>query len=139
MGLSSSSDELCRRTDEALLGLDGVVKVVDDLLVQGENLDQLVLRLEEVLARCRGHGITLSAEKFVISQEVKFAGFVVSSKGTRPDPAKVSAITKFPEPRDVTSLRSFLGLANQLGIFISDLAAVTDPLRKLLKKNATWT
>jgi hypothetical protein len=33
---------------------------------------------------------------------------------------------------------SFLGLANQLGIFISNLAAITDPLRRLLKKNITW-
>jgi hypothetical protein len=40
--------------------------------------------------------------------------------------------------RDITSVRSFLGLANQLGIFISNLAAITDPLRKLLKKNITW-
>jgi hypothetical protein len=35
-------------------------------------------------------------------------------------------------------VRSFLGLANQLGIFVSNLAAVTDPLRRLLKKNITW-
>jgi hypothetical protein len=36
MGLNASSDEFCRRTDEALAGVAGVVKVVDDILVQAE-------------------------------------------------------------------------------------------------------
>jgi transposase InsO family protein len=138
MGLSSSSDEFCQRTDEALAGAQGVVKVVDDILVQAKDRETLRSRLEDVLQRCRKHGITLSADKFVVGSEVTFAGFLVSASGVRPDPAKVRAIAEFPVPRDVTSVRSFLGLANQLGIFVSDLAAVTDPLRKLLKKNITW-
>jgi hypothetical protein len=138
MGLSSSSDEFCQRTDEALAGAQGVVKVVDDILVQAKDWKTLRSRLEDVLQRCRKHGITLSADKFVVGSEVTFAGFLVSASGVRPDPAKVRAIAEFPTPRDVTSVRSFLGLANQLGIFVSDLAAVTDPLRKLLKKNITW-
>jgi transposase InsO family protein len=138
MGLSSSSDEFCQRTDEALAGAQGVVKVVDDILVQAKDWKTLRSRLEDVLQRCRKHGITLSADKFVVGSEVTFAGFLVSASGVRPDPAKVRAIAEFPVPRDVTSVRSFLGLANQLGIFVSDLAAVTDPLRKLLKKNITW-
>ena len=138
MGLSSSSDEFCRRTDEALMGLEGVVKVVDDILVQAKDRETLFLRVDAVLQRCRTHGITISKEKFIVGSEVTFAGFVVSSTGVRPDPAKVRAITKFPTPTDVTSVRSFLGLVNQLGIFVSNLAAVTDPLRTLLKKNVTW-
>jgi hypothetical protein len=96
------------------------------------------LRLEDVLQWCRKHGLTLSADKFVVGSEVTFAGFLVSASGVRLDPAKVHAIAEFPVPRDVTSVRSFLGLANQLGIFVSNLATITDPLRKLLKKNITW-
>jgi hypothetical protein len=56
----------------------------------------LCLRLEDVLQRCRKHGITLSADKFVVGSEVTFAGFLVSASGVRPDPAKVRAIAKFP-------------------------------------------
>jgi hypothetical protein len=60
MGLNASSDEFCRRTDEALAGVDGVVKVVDDILVQAEDYNQLEERLEQVLERCRAACITLT-------------------------------------------------------------------------------
>jgi hypothetical protein len=49
MGLSSSSDEFCQRTDEALMGAQGVVKVVDDILVQAKDWKTLRSRLEDVL------------------------------------------------------------------------------------------
>ena len=35
-------------------------------------------------------------------------------------------------------LRSFLGLANQLGSFLPDLAHMTTPLRELLKKDTAF-
>jgi type IV secretory pathway VirB4 component len=67
MGLSSSSDKFCQRTDKALAGAQGVVKVVDNILVQAKDRETLHLQLEDVLQRCRKHGITLSADKFVMS------------------------------------------------------------------------
>ena len=39
MGLNASSDEWCRRSDEALHGLKGVVKLVDDILIFAPNID----------------------------------------------------------------------------------------------------
>ncbi|TRY81226.1 hypothetical protein TCAL_10440, partial [Tigriopus californicus] len=45
-----------------------------------------------------------------------------------PDPTKLEAISNFPEPGDLTSLCSFLGLENQLGVFILDLPHVTSDL-----------
>ena len=37
MGLMSSGDEFCARTNKALSGIPGVHKLVDDILVYGEN------------------------------------------------------------------------------------------------------
>jgi len=37
MGLVSSGDEFCARTDRALAGIDGVFKLVDDILIYGES------------------------------------------------------------------------------------------------------
>jgi hypothetical protein len=48
------------------------------------------------------------------------------------------AIAKFPVPTDLTSLRGFLGLVNQLGIFLPDLAHLTVDLRQLLKKDVEF-
>ena len=41
-------------------------------------------------------------------------------------------------PRNITDLRAFLGLAQQLASFIPDLAHMTSPLRPLLKKGNAW-
>merc|ERR1712228_417769 len=52
MGCSASSDEWCKRSDEALSGIAGVHKLVDDILIEGTDYDQLFARMEEVLQRC---------------------------------------------------------------------------------------
>ena len=47
------------------------------------------------------------------------------------------SLSRFPVPRDVTGVRSFLGLANQLSGFVPDFAHMTVKLRELTaKKNA---
>jgi hypothetical protein len=59
---------------------------------------------------------------------------VIGDKGVFPDPKRTMAIAKFPVPTDLTFLRGFLGLVNQLGHFLPDLAHLTVDLRQLLKK-----
>ena len=138
MGLNASSDEWCRRSDMAFHGHEGTSKIVDDGLTQGADLPQLRTRLIALLEDCKKEGITLSLKKFAISRQVKFAGHLISDAGVQPDPEKVAALVKFPRPVDITSLRSFLGLANQLGAFLPDLSQALEPLRLLLKKDTAW-
>jgi hypothetical protein len=138
MGLNASGDEYCRRGDQALSGLKGVKKIVDDILIHAPTLDELIVRTSEVLRRCQEHGITLSRQKAQHGSTVKFAGFIISSNGVSPDPDKLAAITRFPAPTNLTELRSFLGLSNQLGQFVPDLAHAAQPLRSLLKKNIAF-
>jgi transposase InsO family protein len=138
MGLSASGDEWCQRSDLALQGLEGCKKLVDDILVQAPTEEILHSRLRAVLDRCRQHGISISNRKLQIGQEVKFAGYIVSADGVYPDPEKLEAIRSFKVPNDLTSLRSFLGLANQLGHFLPDLAHATRKMRTLLKKGIAY-
>jgi transposase InsO family protein len=138
MGLNASSDEWCARSDAALEGVEGVQKIVDDILIWAEDGQQLRERVEAVLSRCRQNGITLSRKKARWGSRVNFAGFIVSADGVEPEPEKLKAISDFPRPRDVPSLRSFLGLAVQLGGFVPDLAHMTAALRELLKKGVAY-
>ena len=138
MGLSCSSDEWNARSDETISGLPGIIKLVDDILIQGTSIEQLRERTQQLLERCREHQMTLSAKKRQIGNRINFAGYIVSDKGTFVDPTKLQAIKYFPVPTDVSSLRSFLGLANQLGPFVPDLAHLSEPLRGLLKKNVAF-
>ena len=56
----------------------------------------------------------------------------------KPGTRKTGAISKLSAPENLTELCSFLGLVNQLGIFIPDLAHVMQELRALLKKNVAY-
>eukprot|EP00094_Tigriopus_californicus_P014340 TCALIF_13906-PA protein Name:"Similar to Tf2-9 Transposon Tf2-9 polyprotein (Schizosaccharomyces pombe (strain 972 / ATCC 24843))" AED:0.17 eAED:0.23 QI:71/0/0/1/0/0/4/0/378 len=133
-----TSDEFCIRTDLALSGLPWLLKIIDDLLVQAPDFDTLLKRVVIVLKRCLEHGIKLSIDKLQISQDLKFAGFQVGKDGVGPDHAKLSSIKAFPSPTSISELRSFLGLANQLGSFMPDLAHATIEMRKLLKKDIAF-
>jgi hypothetical protein len=138
MGLNASGDEFCMRSDMAIQGLPGISKLVDDILVEGRTLGELKKRLHKLLTRCREHRIKLSLKKLEIGQKVEFAGHIISASGIQPDPKKTEAISNFPTPTDLTQLRSFLGLANQLGHFIPDLAQSTSEMRRLLKKDVEY-
>ena len=138
MGLSSTNDCWCGRSDHVIQGKPDCSKIVDDILVTAQTVSELFTSIKGVLQRCRDIGLTISKRKFKVSNEVSFAGYLVSERGILPDPSKVTAIRDFPTPTDLTSLRSFLGLANQLGNFIPDLAMATARLRGLLKKGVTF-
>ena len=137
-GLNASSDEWCRRSDEAIQGLRGTLKIVDDVLVMAPTLSILVERVRGVLSRFRKFKITASLKKFQMGTEVKFAGHCISGEGVKPNPDTSKAISGFEPPSNLTELRSFLGLANQLANFVPDLAHMTDSLRRLLKKNVIF-
>ncbi len=47
---------------------------------------------------------------------------------------KISAIKKFPQPRAVENIRSFIGLFGYYRPFIDRFAKIASPLTKLLKK-----
>ena len=70
--------------------------------------------------------------------KVKFAGYIVSQQGIQPDPEKVQCLEQFPTPTDEKGLRSFLGLANQLGNFIPDLSQATKKMRSLLRNKTAF-
>eukprot|EP00095_Tigriopus_kingsejongensis_P000660 maker-scaffold311_size212931-snap-gene-1.16 protein:Tk00660 transcript:maker-scaffold311_size212931-snap-gene-1.16-mRNA-1 annotation:"hypothetical protein ETSY2_36450" len=134
MGLNSSSDFFNRKSDMAVLGLLWLLKIVDDMLVQAETLEQLLVRIRIVLERCRQHGITVSLKKFEIGQSILFAG----ADGITSDPSKLKAIREFPATATFRVVRSFLGLVNQLAFFDPNLAHHTASIQELTKKGVTF-
>lgn len=142
MGFAATGDAFCRRGDAALQGISNCVKVVDDVLIYDEELLPHLQRVNTVLARCRGNGITLNADKFLLATPaVQFCGFVLSADGIAADPEKVRAIADFTTPANITDLRSFMGLVNQLAEFSPDISAAAQPLRPLMspRRAFTWT
>ena len=144
MGLSSAGDEYNRRGDQALEGLENTRKLVDDVLVHdtSKDIQDHERRVRHFLDRCREAGITLNPSKFTFgAPEVKFAGYIVGREGIKADPEKIEALTKFPKPQNISDVRSFLGLVEQLAGYSKEVSGAMAPLRPLLSpKNAfIWT
>ena len=120
-------------------GIEGVVCLMDDVLVHGKTLEEHNDRLHRVLSWLEESGMTLNKDKCTFSStEVKFLGQILSDKGIRSDPDKITAIQKIPEPTNVPELRRFLGLVNHLSKFTPDLAEETKPLHDLLSTKTHW-
>ena len=111
---------------------------MDDILIWAPSLTELHSRVFQVAKNCEKLNIVLSKRKFAIGQTIPFAGYIVSDQGIRPDPVRVDAIKKFPPPTNLTGIRSFLGLAQQLSFFIPDYSHATAALRQLLGKEKVF-
>ena len=66
---------------------------------------------------------------------IEFMGHLLSERGIGPTESWVKALQEARVPNDSTGVRSFLGLVNFRGRFISDLATKAEPLRRLTQKN----
>ena len=135
MGLNASSNKWCAKSDALIEGCPWARKIVDDTIIWAEDRQQLKRRIRQVLENCRRLNITISKKKFEIREEIEFAGH---KGGISPDQSKYDAISKFQTPKNIKELRSFLGLAQQLGAFIPDLAHLTAKIRPLLKKGTAF-
>ena len=67
-------------------------------------------------------------------KEVSFLSHIVSTKGIRVDPTKIEVVVTWKPPRNVTEVRSFLGLAGYYRSFVRGFSVVASPLTKLLRK-----
>ena len=73
------------------------------------------------------------------TSKVNYLGQIVSRDGVAPDPVKlISVKKKFPAPKDVDGIRSFLGLASYSRRFIKNFAEKAHALSSLTKKNSAW-
>ena len=68
--------------------------------------------MTEVLKILIEANIKLNFKKSVFEVEVKYLGFILSSKGYQADKEKTEALYNAPKPRDEKTLKSFLGLAS---------------------------
>ena len=139
-GITSAPEHFQKRMNQILAGLEGVVCHMDDILVVGVDKAQHDDRLDKVLTRLQESGLTLNPDKCHFAQtSLHYLGQIIDARGINKDPAKVQAIVGYPKPEDVTALRRFLGMVNQLMKFCPNLAELTKPLRDLLKRDTIWT
>ena len=139
-GVSSAPELFQQRMSRILERLEGVVVLMDDVLVFGSTKEEHDTRLMEVLKRLEEVGATLNRAKCEISRPtIKFLGHILDKQGIQADPEKTSAIMKMEAPKSVSDVRRFMGLVNQLGKFSPKIAEYSQAIRELLRSDRTWT
>ena len=132
MGASLSSDVYQYKVDGHLEGTDHCVVIADDIIIYGfdsggTDHNQTV---RQVMKKAQEVGMCFDPTKCQFRKgEVKLFGMMLTRQGMVPDPTKIEALRKLPEPRSESLLQSFL---SRLDPKIADL---THNLRGLLKKD----
>ncbi|XP_062538768.1 uncharacterized protein K02A2.6-like [Armigeres subalbatus] len=138
-GLVSAPEIFQKVMEEILAGCDGTVCYLDDIYIEGDDLKQHNLRLDNVYERLHERGVILNNEKCIIGvSELQFIGHVISDKGIRPYPSKVDALVSFRRPENASEVKSFLSLANYMHKFINNLATLDEPLRRLTERDTQF-
>ena len=88
-----------------------VVVFINDILVYSKDAQEHEQHLRIVLQILREKWFLAKLSKCDFwLKEVSFLGHIVSAEGIRVDPAKIEAVMSWKPPRNVTEVRSFLGL-----------------------------
>lgn len=114
--------------------LEGLVNMIDDILVFGSMEGEYDSRLHEVMQRLRDAGVKLSRAKCAFSARVaRLLGVVVGTESVRLDPEKIRALMDL-----ISGVHRLLGMTNHLGHFLPHLSDVTALIRALIQKSSAW-
>ena len=119
---------------------------LDDLVVHARTMREHLERLELVLERIHGAGLTIKLVKCHFAErKLRVLGHIVSDQGLSVDPEKVKAITEFKPPREdmkkaakIKLVQSYVGMVNYYRAYVENFAILARPLTELTKKNATF-
>ena len=116
-----------------------VVVFIDDILVYSKDRESHDTHLRVVLEILRKEQLyaKLSKCEFWLT-EVSFLGHIVSKEGIRVDPKKIEVVVEWKPPRNVTEVRSFLGLAGYYRRFVKGFSMIAAPMTRLLQKNVKY-
>lgn len=115
-----------------LAGCEGTVNYQDDVLVFGRTKEEHDRNLQEVMQRFEYHNVKINHGKCAFGkEEVKFLGFMLSSRGWQVEDEKIGAIKNFRKPESQAEVKSFLGLITFIDRFIPLRADKTRHLREL--------
>lgn len=140
-GYIASGDSYTRRYDEIIADFPQKTKCVDDTLLWEESVEKSIWQTIEYIDLCGRKGITFNIPKFVLAADkVEFAGFDVTPDNVSPCHQYLQAILDFPKPQNITDIRSWFGLLNQVSYAFS-MTSKMQPFRALLQPKTTfkWT
>ena len=116
-----------------------VLVFIDDILVYSGSSEEHSEHLRIVLQTLREQQLyaKLSKCQFWLDM-VAFLGHVISIEGVSVDPQKIEAVVNWKSPKNVSEVRSFLGLARYYRKFVEGFSKIEAPLTKLTRKDVKY-
>ena len=113
-----------------------VIIFIDDILVYSGSSEEHSEHLRIVMQTLRERQLyaKLSKCQFWLDR-VAFLGHVISVEGVSVDPKKIEAVVNWKPPKNVSEVRSFLGLAGYYRKFVERFLKIATLLTNLLKKD----
>ncbi|KAH7706955.1 hypothetical protein AAVH_25810 [Aphelenchoides avenae] len=109
---------------------------IDDVCLASNSESQHLKDIEQFLKVLEKYGLRLRLDKCHFGQpEVRYLGVLVSERGLRPDPSKITAVRSTKIPKTLTELRSFIGAVSYWRKFIPHFASIMHPLHQLTKND----
>ena len=138
-GIASSPSIFQQFSDKIFKDIPMSGSFLDDGICSGKSDQQHLYSLKTILQRMREVNYHLSRDKCMfLKRRIEFLGHIITEKGLHTSPQKVEAIANIKSLRDVTEVRSFLGLINFYGKFVPLLADICAPMYRLLKNDVQW-
>ena len=138
-GVCSASEQYQHEIATVLAGIEGAENISDGIVVHGPDAETHDQRPRQTIEHLRDCGLTLNAEKCLFNMDrLVFMGMLLSETGIGPTEDRVKAVLEAGEPTSTTEVRSFLGLANYSSRFIPHFATLSEPLRRLTRKETPF-
>eukprot|EP00253_Pinus_taeda_P020519 PITA_20519 len=119
-----------------------VLIFIDDILIYSRSRKEHEEHLRLVLQTLREHQLYAKFSKCdFFKEEIQYLGHVITKEGIAVDPEKIRTIMEWPIPKDVTDIRSFMGLPGYYRRFVEGFSRVAYPITSLHKKGKVfkWT
>ena len=115
------------------LNMNWCIVYLDDIIIFSDTKEEHLKRLEAVFQKLCAAGLKLKPSKcFFFREEIEYLGHVVSGKGISTNPKKIEAVSKWPTPKTVYDVRSFLGFVGYYRRFIKNFSRITKPIREVI-------
>ncbi len=141
-GLKTATSLFQERIDGTLrrFGLTNVAfSYVDDVLIATRTMEEHAIAVKAVLEALHAEGWRVHPGKSVFgARTVQYLGHQITPEGLEPCKVKTAAILQLPAPKDVSELRSVLGLLNFYRCYLPSFSLTAGPMNKLLQKGAAY-
>ena len=121
---------------------DWLIVIFDNILICANSQQEAVSRFGLFLDRAAHYKVILSFDKTWIGfDEVKFFGYICRQNSFKMDPARYDPLRAIPfptPPKQISKIRSFLGVTRMYSPFVKDYAEYTAPLDEMTSAKFNW-